>query len=225
MRPGVAARRCFLGFVAGGIVLFSGCLPLSSSRPEPLDAERDHVVVEESRRTVAGGPSWEEGMEAFRAGEYQRAAHLFEALLERAQGDEARRMGLYAVACSRLVAARTPREFQEAIALWEQWRQAVPPGLRYEDPRMMAPLIRRIPPPSKPGPRPAERARGEASPEVKRLMQSKEDEIRAQEELVRAKEEEIRSKEEEVRELREQLEALEAIHRNIGEKKRGVSAP
>jgi hypothetical protein len=182
------------------------------------------LVVEETRRTVRDLPSWKEGMEAFAAGDYPRAGLVFEALTQGSQDGEARRVGLYALACTRMAGARTHKEFQEAVALWEQWRHMAPPDLRLEDPRMLTPLLRRVPSPTRASARPTPRAHPEESPDVKRLMQSKDDEIRAREEQIQAKEEEIRAKEGEVRQLKEQLEALESIHRQIDEKKRGVSS-
>jgi hypothetical protein len=188
---------------------FVGCTSLPTNIT--LRTDQGEVLLEETRRTGSGLPSWGEGLGAFDAGDYNRAQEVFSSLSQRAESPTVRAKALYALACTRLILAKDRQGFQEALSLWAKWRDAAPSETREEDPRMMAPLLQRILPPDMVAvPSPGQRKGGDAS---------------AYQKAIRTKDEEIRSQEDEIQRLREQLQALEAIHRSIGEKKRGVTSP
>jgi len=200
-----------------GALILSACVPFVTQRLEPLDSQTEVVLLEETRRTALRSPSWQTGVRAFEEGDYTRAKEVFESLAAETGSDDLRRKARYALACTQLALAQDPEAFRQAMASWEGWRQSMPREMFPEDPRMLAPLLRRIPPPGKPGATSVQRPRPEASPDFKRMLETKEEEIRL-------KQDEIRSQEEEIQRLKEQLDALEAIHRSIEEKKRGVNS-
>jgi hypothetical protein len=206
--------------------MFSGCVPFLIRGPEPEETRPDVIVVEEIRRAVPRYLSWEEGARAFEGGDYLKAQEIFEAMEREAGTEDLRRKARYGLACIRLILAKDAAGFRKAMALWDEWRQSMPAEMFPEDPRMLAPLLRRVPPPLRGAgsATPGKGKAGEPGP-VQKALQDKEEEIRLRQEDIQTKEEEIQTKENEILRLREQLEALEAIHRSIGEKKKGVSPP
>jgi hypothetical protein len=142
---------------------------------------------------------------AFQQGKFQEALEIFRTLREKSHSEDIRRKALYGMACTRLILACNAYEFQQALELWEEWTVAAPVETNSEDPRMMWPLIYRIkPPPEMP------KAGSKAILEPQQR-------IRCEELLL--------EKKEEIKQLKHQLEALEAIHRSIKEKKKEVTSP
>ena len=175
-----------------------------------LSSDKGELLLEETLRTGSGLPSWNEGIAAYDKGDYGRAQEVFGELNQRAESESLRAKALYGLACTRLVLAKDKESFEQALSLWAQWRDVAPAETREEDPRMMAPLLQQLLPPGM-----------VAVPAQPRRSVS----TSTHEKAIQTKEEEIRSREEEILRLRDQLEALEAIHRSIGEKKKGVTSP
>ena len=201
------------------IVLFSGLSVSASSvensaTPSPFR----HEVEQEA---------WEQGMRAFEQGDYTGSAITFRMLSETAQSVDVCRKAQYAYAVVRLVLAKTPEDYSEAVSAWEHWSGQVHSGLEAEDPRMITPFLLKLSPTvqvlEKSGPvldqsrKGAKDATGNVT-NYKNLLQSKEKET----ENLRAK---LEAREREVRRLRHQLESLEEIHRKYQEKKQEASGP
>ena len=74
-------------------------------------------------------------MQAFDAGDYEKARVLFEMLTENADTEGLRRKAFFALASTRLVLAQTPEEFNQAMATWDCWRRQFPHPMEGEDPR------------------------------------------------------------------------------------------
>lgn len=150
---------------------------------------------------------WDDGMKAFQGGEYNKALKLFETLSQEVKDESLRRRTLYALACIRLIQAKDADEFNKAMISWDLWSRLAPMEKDDEDPRMLAPLLKRIAS-LKPGKDQA----------CKKLLRAKEKQI-----------EDLRHKIETLetihKDIRHQIEALETIHREIQEKKKKVSSP
>lgn len=169
--------------------------------------------------------TWEEGLHAFRQGDYSGAGITFEVLTRTAQSNEIRRKALYGLAATRLTMARTLEEYADAVSIWEQWGGQTGSDTGAEDPRMLTPFLLRFPAsgglPSAKSDAPTDQARKaakDAGSNYKNMLQSREREV----ESLRAK---LEAREREVRRLRHQLESLEEIHRKYQEKKQGGTAP
>ena len=169
--------------------------------------------------------AWEEGFAAFQRGDYQTAQKYFEEVSKRARNETLRRKGLYGLACTRLVVAQTPDEYNAALNLWELWVQMASPELVCEDPGMVSQLLPRLYPTelTKISPTsevaPPSASRSGTTPTV-RLIKDKECEKQ-----LRESDRELQRLKRQIRTLRLQIEALEAIHRKIQEKKKEVSSP
>jgi len=169
--------------------------------------------------------TWNEGMQAFKDGDYEKARMLFEALSDSAETEGMSRRACFALAAIRLVLAQTPQEFSEAMGAWACWSRQMPQGLGEEDPRMLTPFLECLNPPggqethptqNEP---PAKKIIVYNSPAgCKDLLQAKEKEI----DRMKSK---LDAREKEVRRLKHQIDSLEAIHLKFQERKQGASSP
>ena len=173
--------------------------------PSCMPPPKQRVVVEETRLQEVDAHTWDNGVRAFHRGEFQKALEIFQDLRESGETDEVRRRGLYGLACVRLILAENARDFHHALSLWEEWSRAAPMGREVEDPRMMSPLLYRVKPPIE-----TPQAITPDATESRRRA---------------ACEGRLRDQEREIQHLKHQLEALEAIHQQIQEKKREATSP
>jgi hypothetical protein len=212
-----SGRRRFLClmliFLAG--IGLSACSTVQKTRP----SEGSSLVHEHELRT------WEEGMQAFRDGDYEKARVLFEAISEHTETEDLSRRACFALSATRLVLAQTPQEFSEAMAAWACWSRQMPQGLVEEDPRMLTPFLECLTPPGAKGSSPnqnqplAKKIVVYNSPAgCKDLLQAKDKEI----ERMRSR---LDARDKEVRRLKHQIDSLEAIHLKFQERKQGASSP
>jgi len=212
-RSGGRQRLSLMIVLLAGIGIF-GCTV--RQQPEPPRVEPPEQEIELL--------TWQEGLQAFREGDFDKALVLFEIISESAQPEALSRKALFALAATRLVMAQTPEEFGQALATWECWDQQLPHPIEDEDPRLLTPFLLRLTPPGVP-----ENQVREHQPPVKKisigstavcrdLLQAKDREI----ERIKAR---LDAKEKEARRLKHQIESLEAIHLKYQERKQGVSSP
>jgi hypothetical protein len=199
-------------FLAG--IGLSACT--SRQQPQPSRAEAPAQAGELK--------AWQEGLQAFEDGEYEKARALFEVLTENAEPEGLSRKAFFALATTRLVLAQSPEEFNQALATWECWSQQFPHAVADEDPRMLTPFLQRLTPPGS-----SENHARENQPPVKKVLMVSPASCK---ELLQAKDREIERvkarldvKEKEARRLKHQIESLEAIHLKFQERKQGVSSP
>ncbi|MGV8074191.1 MAG: hypothetical protein AB2L11_06530 [Syntrophobacteraceae bacterium] len=192
--------------------------------------QRDPMLGDKSNKVDAESKAWLEGIEDFKNGDYAKAMAVFEFLSENAENNEVYRKAVYALACTRLILAQTPEEFNEALTLWDCWNRQVPDSIRDEDPRMMAPFLERITPPGSPEFCIQGQARSKKKAPAKIDFLNKD--VLVYKNLLEAKEKEFERtkvkldlKEKEVRRLRQQIDSLEAIHLKFQEKQKEVSSP
>ena len=200
-------------FLAG--VGLSACSSVQKRQP----SEEGSLRYEYQLRT------WDEGMQAFKDGDYEKARMLFEALGDSAETEDMSRRACFAVAAIRLVLAQTPQEFSEAMSAWACWSNQMPQSLGEEDPRMLTPFLECLTPPGVRGAPPIQN--GPPAKKIivynspagcKELLQAKEKEI----ERMKSK---LDAREKEVRRLKHQIDSLEAIHLKFQERKQGASSP
>ncbi len=196
------------------VLALIGC----ASPPAPEPRAEIPPWQEEERRT------WEEGIYAFKTGNYNEATVIFEVLSETARTESTGRKALYALACTRLILAQTADEYNEAMSLWDCWSRQNSIYIDREDPRMLTPFLGRITPPimpETPYPQAAKPVKDMTINNIlmyKNLLQAKEKEIDQMKNRLDAREREIKR-------LRHQIESLEEIHLKFQERKQEVSSP
>jgi len=210
-------RIALLGFA---IILSSSC---SSAFPSSVEK----AAAPPSIRNEVEQKAWEEGLRAFQEGDYVKSSMTFQMLSESAQSGEIGRKALYAFASVRLVLARTPQEYLEAVAAWERWCSKVSSGLEGEDPRMITPFLQKLPPAiqvSEKSDQAAEQSR-KVSRETNTTVANYKSQLQSRTKEVDNLRAKLESREREIRRLRHQLDSLEEIHRKYQEKKQEASAP
>jgi hypothetical protein len=192
-----------------------GCAVPQTGQPLPAAVSRPHGA---EQRALS------EGIAVFAKGEYEKAMALFETLNETAQDPEVNRKALFGFASTRLLLARSQTEFGEAMRLMECWMEKAPVELGGEDPRLLVPLLVRLPFPSS-----EEAARSKPPKSNKDLVYNTlvacRNSLQAKEKEVERVKSRLDAKDREIRRLKGQLESLEAIHRKFQEKKQEVSTP
>lgn len=86
---------------------------------------------------------YSEAVNAYQAGDYDAADKRFAAIREQTANPTTSRMALYGLACTRLMKARTPEDYRQALALWQTWVQCAPKKHDKENPSLLDPVIER----------------------------------------------------------------------------------
>ena len=213
MRSGRRYSLSLMLIILAGIKL-SACTSLQTPQPP-----RAGVPAHQGELRT-----WQDGMQAFDEGAYEKAQALFEVLTENAEVEGLSRKAFFALASTRLVLAQTPEEFSQALSTWECWSRQFPQDPAVEDPRMLTPFLQRLTPPGssesqvKESPAPVKKTITYSPAGCKDLLQAKDKEI----DRIKTK---LDAREKEVRRLKHQIDSLEAIHLKFQERKQGVSSP
>ena len=178
-------------------LLLLACVAKQKPQPEPVAPQ----LSEEQPEPLSA--SFEEAAQAFDSGQYRKAAALFEILAAKDASPAETDRALYSLACARLMLAVNPDEYKKAMQALETWEKKAGPTA--EDPRMLLRALRFFKPPYH-----AREAQKEPKP------------AKIQDPDCAKK---LADKEKEVKLLQKQLNALETIHREIQEKKRGMTSP
>lgn len=99
-------------------------------------------AVLESGVSPAEMRKYAEAVKTYQTGNYEAAGKSFAAMREQTANPVAARMALYGLACSRLMMATTPKDYQEALALWDTWVHCAPTRQDRENPVLFAPIIK-----------------------------------------------------------------------------------
>lgn len=166
--------------------------------------QKMEVSSEDARAHKGKLKPWKDGISAFQDGNYKEAYRLFDSLSHESGDKNLRRKALYGVACTSLTLARNADELNEAMKHWDAWSRLSPQQMDYEDPRMLTPLLERLA---------ALYLRSTSTEEIRKSY-----EAQKHNKLLEEKDREIQN-------LKNQLEALDAIHQEIEEKKKEVSSP
>lgn len=162
--------------------------------PEPAPAPATPAPVRAAERETA----YDRGVRAYDAGELKKATALWREAATTETDQAARRRALFALAAVKLAQAGSESELSTALDLLDAWDKASPPGGSGEDPRFLLPALRAFKPAF---------AVKEAKTAGERECAKK---LAEREELVR-------------RTIQQQVKALETIHQQIQEKKKGLS--
>lgn len=185
----------------------------------------------ESGQPPAEVKKYGEAVNAYKAKAYDQAAQKFTVVREQTGNPVMARMGLYGLACTRLMQANTPQEYQAAIALWDTWVQSAPKNNpEYEDPALLAPLMAEKMlfshiPLNKDGlesnvvePFVPQWFLVRANRELQRLKVQ----VSAAEQNLETRDKKISALEKEIERLNEQIKAFESIDQKIQKKKNAI---
>ena len=211
-----SVRLCGLSLVLVFLAGIGLCACTGLQKQQPSTVLSPALVTELS--------TWQEGLRAFNAGDYEKARVLFEMLSENAATEGLRGKAFFALASTRLVLAQNAEEFNQAMVTWDCWRRQFPHPMEGEDPGMLTPFLQGLTPPgavesqSRENQAPVKKVIISGPAGCKDLLQARDKEI----ERVKAK---LDAKEKEARRLKHQIESLEAIHLKFQERKQGVASP
>ena len=184
------------------LILFSivGCAkhePVSVPQAPP-SIVRPPVVEPAPWPEPAKTSSYTLGMRAYDAGDIQHAVVLWREAMATETDPAVRQKTLFALAAVRLSQANNESEFNTAMELLDNWAKKAPPGGNGEDPRMLLPALRLLKPMVV-----VKELKANLERECSRKLSQREDQIR--------------------RSVQQQLRALESIHQQIQEKKKGLT--
>lgn len=179
----------------------TGCTPKQVQQPAP-EPSLQAVPSPETLETLDVDTAYSEGLQAFWNGNYRASAALFDAMARRVDDQAVRSKALFGLACARLAGAENAEDIKAARAVWQEWEHSSGGNVGQADPRMLTPFLmnaKLFAPQREPKqPAPAAKASSGEQELAKRLQE----------------------KEKEVLLLQKQIKALEAIHREIQEKKK-----
>ncbi|MGD8835677.1 MAG: hypothetical protein PVJ19_12095 [Desulfobacteraceae bacterium] len=204
----------------------SGCRTSWPFAPERVESLPSPVEMKQYRQAVS----------AYKKKAYFEAAESFEAIRTQTRDKRFALTALYGLALSKLMAANTPEEYNDAILLWQHWVENVPAEFDYEDPVLAGALIQEkmlfsnIPLSSEQVKEKAPKQPGKPEQMVSRwlLIKSKLELDRLREELAISKkalnksQKEIQARDKEIGELKRRFEALETIDQKIQKKKNAI---
>jgi hypothetical protein len=183
-----------------------------------------------SQPSIEAKKQYNQAVEAYMDKQYRLAAERFEAIRQQTPDKRFAQMALYGAACSRLMAASTPQEYNDALVLWDNWVKHVPGPCEYEDSSLFDPLIKNKMIFSNIPMTPEKTGDIDIDATVPRwlLIKSKEELDRLKVELEMAqknlekRQKKIQAQEKEIGELKGQIKALETIDQKIQKKKNAI---
>jgi hypothetical protein len=163
------------------------------SQPDAPAATKPLLVRKVDQETL-----YEQGLYAFDAGEIKRAVALWREVLAAESEQSVRQKALFALASVKLSQAANDTELSTAMDLLEAWAKGAPPGGSGEDPRFLLPVLRAFKPAFV-----VKDLKANMERECGKKLVEREDQVR--------------------RSLQQQVKALESIHQQIQEKKKGLT--
>ncbi|MFP5259265.1 MAG: hypothetical protein ACLGQH_09600 [Acidobacteriota bacterium] len=172
-------------------------VPVAATPPAPattMTTPAKEVVICKIERETA----YDLGLRAYDAGEVKRAMSLWREAASIDTDQEVRQKALFAMASVKLSQAGNDAELVAALEMLDAWAKKSPPGGSGEDARFLLPVVKAFKP-------------GFAVKEQKAALE-------------RECGKKLAEREEQVRKsLQQQVKALESIHQQIQEKKKGLS--
>lgn len=193
----------------------------------PWPPEKENAVSQPSPSVLK---LYRQAVAAYEAEEYAMAEKRFTDLRRRTMDKQLARMALYGMACTALMRAETPRDYQRALALWETWTQLAGPDYQRESPMLMKPLIRdkmlfsNIPLTTNGNDEIESAPEGSrwmlinAANELGRVKKK----LAATEQMAQRRKKRIATLEKQIAELKRQIKALETIDQKIQKKKSAI---
>jgi hypothetical protein len=191
----------FLLWICGLLVAgMFGCARHETPSVLPSPAQAPAVpepVADQPAGPTGAVSAYERGLRAFEAGEMQKAGAAWRECLTMETDPAGRQRALFALAAVKLVTANTEGELTRAMDIFDTWANNAPAGGNGEDPRLLVPLVHAFRP-------------GFALKEVKAAGDKE-------------CSKKLADREQQVRRMQQQVKALETIHREIQEKKKGLT--
>jgi TolA-binding protein len=132
-------RNCFLkNYVV--CLLISVALLVCCGCRFPWPPQKEDAVSQPSPGALK---QYRQAVAAYESEEYAIAEKRFIELRKRTMDNGLARMALYGLACTRLIMAKTPQEYHQALALWENWVQLTENDYCRESPKLLDPLIQK----------------------------------------------------------------------------------
>ena len=212
--------RKFACLIIFGTILVTGCQNTWPFRPTKLSSHPSP----ESRK------QYQQAVSLFENKQYLSAAEHFDAMRQKTTDKRFALMALYGEACSRLMAADTPGEYEDALALWDRWVKLSPNNCDYESSTLLDPLVKNKMIFSNIPLKNEKTVEPEADASVPKwlLINSKAEQDRLKGELDAAqqtlekRQKKIQSLEKEIEALKGQIKALETIDQKIQKKKNAI---
>ncbi|MBI4798407.1 MAG: hypothetical protein HY794_06675 [Desulfarculus sp.] len=171
-------------------LLLAGCSLMREPAPPAAPAEETPAPARSQ-----GVQLYEDAATALLSGRHATASAWFAGLAQSTTDPLLRRKARFGQAAAALAAARTPTQASKALELWRAWQGEAPPLTDQEDPRLLGPALMGLE--TCLASRPSPQARAEQGELQQRL-------VRLQEENQR---------------LKKQLADLEALHKELSERK------
>jgi hypothetical protein len=124
-------RLALLWIAIGMSVLTTGCLGSWPLQNQVLESE---IAPAEMKQYL-------QAVNSYQAAHYETAAKQFAAIREQSANPVASRMALYGLACSRLMVAKSPDDYRQALALWDTWVQCATTKYDRENPTLFDPIL------------------------------------------------------------------------------------
>jgi tetratricopeptide (TPR) repeat protein len=227
---GTACKKICCGLVCVTVFLLGGCGTFQPFAPAKVESLPSPAEMQQYQQATA----------EYQQKNYIQAAESFEAIRTQTRDKRFALTALYGLALSKLMAAKTPKEYNDAVQLWQRWVDNVPDNFTYENPVLASSLIQdkmlfsNIPLSTEMA---SERAKQLPSasekvpdPMVSRwlLIKSKleldrlRNELEASNKALEKRKKTIRARNREIKELKRRFEALENIDQKIQEKKNAI---
>ena len=217
---GIVFKSICCGLIILGISSLSGCRDSWPFTPPEVESVPSPAEMKQYRQAIS----------AYHQERYTEAVKSFEQIRSKTRDKRFALMALYGLASSKLMAAETPEEYNNALLLWRRWVDNAPGKFEYEDPTLVDALIREkmlfsnIPLDS------GESQDATSEPMVSRwlLIESKLELNRLRGELANSKktldkrQKKIQAQDRKIGELKRQIRALETIDHKIQEKKNAI---
>ena len=223
---GTVFKKVCCGLVCFSLLLVGGCRASWPFAPEPVESLPSPVEMKQYRQAVA----------AYQQKDYPQAAKAFEAIRTQTRDKRFALTALYGLALSKLMAAKTPKEYNDGILLWQRWVDNVPDRFDYENPVLASALIQEkmlfsnIPLSTGPVSEPVKKLQPAKEPMVSRwlLIKSKLEldrlrgELAASKKALEKRQKAIQARDKEISELKRRFKALETIDQKIQKKKNAI---
>ena len=128
---GIIDNKICCCLICLSLLLVSGCRASWPFAPARVESLPSPVEMKQYRQAVS----------AYQQKAYLEAAKSFEVIRTQTRDKRFALTALYGLALSKLMAAKTPKEYNDALLLWQRWVENVPAKFDYEDPVLAGDLI------------------------------------------------------------------------------------
>uniref|UniRef100_I2Q379 Tetratricopeptide repeat protein n=1 Tax=Desulfovibrio sp. U5L TaxID=596152 RepID=I2Q379_9BACT len=198
----IYGKRVIQGVCGLALAACLGCARHEPAPVAPLPAPAPAAAPAPAPETPAPAAerltSYDLGVRAYDAGEFKRAATLWREAATNDPDQAVRRRAMFALAAVKLTQAGSDSELSTAQDLLDAWAKSSPPGGSGEDPRFLLPAFKTFKPAFA-----VKEMRATLERECAKKLSEREEQVK--------------------KSLQQQVKALESIHQQIQEKKKGLT--